>query len=121
MYYLEVEAEFSAALYLSNCSDKYRGMHGHDFIVSLVLKSNNLHYGMVYDYDKILNLLNKVTETVNFQLLNDNSYFMEKNPTLENMAKYFYDQLVSEAGDLPVYEVKIKQTKGFSATFRPQV
>ncbi len=37
MYFLRVKESFSAALYLSNCHQEYKGMHGHDFDVTAIV------------------------------------------------------------------------------------
>ncbi|QEN04131.1 6-carboxytetrahydropterin synthase [Thiospirochaeta perfilievii] len=121
MYFLKVESEFSAALYLSNCDDSYKGMHGHDFDVIVTLYSKELKDGMVYDYTQIKSSLNELAQSLDLVLLNDKPPFSELNPTVESIAKYFYDNLIEELEDLPIYEVEVIQTKGLSASFRPNV
>lgn len=120
MYFLKVEADFSAALYLSNNDERYRGMHGHDFSVSLTLCSNVLtDAGMVYDHKTVKKVLDEVTGSLDNVLLNDNSGFIEHNPTVENIAKYIFDAMNIEIQELPIYEVMVSQSKGFSAYYRP--
>ncbi len=119
MYFLRVEADFSAALYLSNCDERYKGMHGHDFNVLLTLYNNDLINGMVYNYNLVKSRLDELAESLDHVLLNDKTTFIEQNPTVENIAKYFYDNLVNTLDNLPVYEVEVRQSKGLSASFRP--
>ena len=120
MYFLKVEADFSAALYLSNSNERYRGMHGHDFSVSLTLCKEELtDSGMLYDYRKVKDVLDTITGSLDHILLNDKSDFIEKNPTVENIAKFIYDKMVISLVDLPLYEVQVSQFKGLSAYYRP--
>ena len=122
MYFLKIEADFSAALYLSNSHDRYRGMHGHDFSVSLTLCKEELsESGMVYDYKIVKNTLDTITESLDHILLNDKSEFIEKNPTVENIAKFIFDEMNRQLVDLPLYEVQVSQFKGLSAYYRPKV
>ncbi len=122
MYFLRVERNFSAALYISNCDDSYKGMHGHDYKVSVILKSNKLSdVGMVYDYNKIQNELEVLTDKLDHILINDQSEFLEQNPTVENIAKYFSDKLLLSLHDLPLYEVSVSQARGVTASYRPNI
>ncbi len=122
MYFLRVERNFSAALYISNCDDSYKGMHGHDYNVAVILKSNKLSdVGMVYDYNKIQEELKVVTDKLDNVLINDQAEFIEKNPTAENIAKYFCDKLLLSLHDLPLYEVVISQSRGVTASYRPNI
>lgn len=119
MYFLRVETNFSAALYLSNCDDLYKGMHGHDYKVLITLRSSTLTpCGMVYDYNSVQETLSDTADKLDHILLNDQAEFLEKNPTLENIAKYFYDTLLEKLPDLPLYQVDISQLKGISASYR---
>lgn len=122
MYFLKVEADFSAALYLSNSDERYRGMHGHDFSVSLTLFNKELtDIGMVYDHKIVKDTLDTITKSLDHILLNDKSEFIEHNPTVEHIAKFIFDKLMLALYDLPVYEVKVSQYKGLSAYFRPEI
>ncbi len=119
MYFLRVETNFSAALYLSNCGDKYKGMHGHDYDVVVILKSSVLsNQGMVYDYTTIQGELNSLAQSFDHVLLNDQAEFLELNPTVEHLAKFFCDKLIQSLPNLPIYEVEVKQSKGVCASYR---
>ena len=120
MYFLRVEAKFSAALYLSNCGDKYKGMHGHDYSVCVVLKSTKLNQsGVVYDYEVLQHQLTAITEKFDNVLLNDMNEFLEDNPSVENLAHIFSSILLEKLPDLPLYEVSVSEARGFCGTFRP--
>ncbi len=120
MYFLRVKTNFSAAMYLANCDDSYKGMHGHDFAVSVTLKSDKLtSAGMVYDYNVVTDKLKEISKSLDHVLLNDKADFIECNPTVENLCKYFFDKLLEELVDLPIYDVRVCQSNGLSACFRP--
>lgn len=121
MYLLQVEADFSAALYLSDSGEKFKGMHGHDYNVVLTLSSSELNRaGMVYDYDVVQQSLKKIVNKLDHCLLNDIAEFIEQNPTLENIASYIFNEMKTTLEDLPLYDVKVTQSKGFSAIYRPE-
>ncbi|OQY36464.1 MAG: hypothetical protein B6229_10020 [Spirochaetaceae bacterium 4572_7] len=120
MYFLRVESNFSAALYLLNCGEKYKGMHGHDYTVTVTLRSSTLSScGVVFDYTKIQNSLDNLTAFYDSSLLNDNSDFLDQNPTVENVARIFCDKLLLDLPELPLFEVEVKELRGVSAVFRP--
>ncbi|MBN2617004.1 MAG: 6-carboxytetrahydropterin synthase [Spirochaetales bacterium] len=120
VYLLQIDKEFSAALYLSNCDESYRGMHGHDFKVVITLANSELlESGMVFDYNKITLYLNETVTNLDKMLLNDKPEFSRINPTVENIAKYIYETLTEMDITLPLVEVKVQQSRGLTAIYRP--
>ena len=63
--------------------------------------------------------LESISSSLDHILLNDCQEFLEENPTPENIAKFFYNKLITNIPDLPLYQVEVEQSKGYSATFRP--
>ena len=97
-------------------------MHGHDFCVTLTLSGEELtEAGMLYDHREVKTVLDKITSSLDHILLNDKSEFIEKNPTVENIAKFIYDKMINSLDDIPLYEVEVTQFKGLSAYYRPTV
>jgi 6-pyruvoyltetrahydropterin/6-carboxytetrahydropterin synthase len=69
-------------------------LHGHNWVVEMVVKSAKLDkIGMVLDFKYLKNELNAVLEKMDHKYLNLSPVFKKVNPTSENIAKYVYDQL----------------------------
>lgn len=88
--------------YESKCSN----LHGHNWIIEVTCKSEELtDYGMVIDFVKIKEIVNKLDHQNLNQILNF-------NPTAENIAKWICEQVpkcvkvqVQESeGNVAIYE-----------------
>ncbi len=122
MYFLRVEALFSAALYIPNSTEKFSNMHGHDYRVWVTLKSETLNSkGMVWDYDEVQREINTICSSLDHVLLNDRQDFTEINPTCENLAKYIYTKLKEQIPQLPVSIVEVEESKGVTGGFTPEI
>lgn len=88
MYYVKKTLELSA----SHCLDldydsKCVNEHGHNWIINIFCKSEQLNNnGMVIDFVDIKEVVMKLDH----RFLNDIVTF---NPTAENLAKYFWEQI----------------------------
>ena len=80
-----------------------QNLHGHNWLVSVHLKSKTLAgHGMILDFKHIKDYLKKFDH----QCLND---LVEFNPTAENLAKHFGEYVLSLAkaeGCKGIYEVR---------------
>ena len=101
MYSLKVQGVFSSAHNLRGYKGKCEDLHGHNWIVEIVIKSTKLDdVGMVLDFKYLKKKLNACLEQLDHKYLNRIPYFSaaggkKVNPTSENIAKYIYDQLKS--------------------------
>jgi 6-pyruvoyltetrahydropterin/6-carboxytetrahydropterin synthase len=94
MYSLKVQGNFSSAHNLRGYKGKCEDLHGHNWIVEIVIKSANLDaIGMVLDFKFLKKKLSFCLEKLDHQYLNKLAFFKKVNPTSENIAKYIYDQL----------------------------
>lgn len=93
MFELMVEKTFDAAHYLEGYNGKCSRMHGHTYRVQLCVAGPNLDpkFGMLMDFKDMKHALNTVVEQLDHRILNDVVKFQ---PTTEQMAKFFYDQLL---------------------------
>ncbi|MEO0083656.1 MAG: 6-carboxytetrahydropterin synthase QueD [candidate division WOR-3 bacterium] len=99
-YTLIVKKKFSAAHYLKNYHGKCETLHGHNYQIVVYIKSKRLtKSAMVYDFQEIKTYLNKILP--DHKCLNDIYRF---NPTTENLAKYFFEQIHKK---YPVVKVEI--------------
>jgi len=111
MYSLKVQGVFSSAHNLRGYKGKCEDLHGHNWIVEIVIKSAKLDdIGMVLDFKYLKKKLNAILEQMDHKYLNKLDYFKKVNgvnPTSENIAKYIYKKLkpqVSLLNSVTVWE-----------------
>ena len=94
MYSLRVEGSFSSAHNLRGYKGKCEELHGHNWRVEVVVKSQELDkIGLVIDFKELKKKLKSVLEEMDHKYLNKFGYFKKANPTSENIAKYIYKKL----------------------------
>lgn len=97
MYSLKVEATFSSAHNLRGYKGKCEDLHGHNWRIEVVAKSEELNdIGIVVDFKELKKKLNAVLEEMDHKYLNKLTYFKKVNPTSENIAKYIYQKLITK-------------------------
>ncbi|MEO0203298.1 MAG: 6-carboxytetrahydropterin synthase [candidate division WOR-3 bacterium] len=89
MYKLIVKVEFSAAHFLKSYKGKPEEIHGHNYVLEVHIKSEQLNdEEITYDFLEIEKFLRSIVP--NRKFLNKTYKF---NPTCENLAKYFYEEI----------------------------
>ena len=89
MFKLSVIQNFCAAHFLRGYKGKCQNLHGHNWKVEIILKSDKLNdIGMVKDFKEIKNKLKNVVEQFDHTCLNNHEVFKEGrlNPTCEYIA-----------------------------------
>jgi len=122
MFEVSVEQTFAAGHALRNYRGKCENVHGHNYRVLVTIQGSQLDsIGLLVDFVEVKKLMGKVVDKLDHQFINDLPPFTEINPSAENMAKYFYDEISTGLGESPVRvgEVKIWETDTASATYRP--
>lgn len=128
MFEVTVEQTFAAAHFLRNYKGKCERLHGHNYKVKVTLEGDTLdEAGMLMDFTDIKRELKNATEYLDHQHLNEMSPFDVVNPSAENLAKYFYEQMakcVQETrpnGDVRVAVVKVWETDIQYAAYRERL
>ncbi|HZT34130.1 MAG TPA: 6-carboxytetrahydropterin synthase QueD [Bryobacteraceae bacterium] len=123
MFEVTVEESFAAGHALRNYHGKCENVHGHNYKVQVTLQGPRLDAaGLLVDFVLIKKQMRAVVERLDHQFLNDLAPFDVLNPSAENMAKYFYDELSKGLdAEVPVHigAVKVWETDTASATYRP--
>ena len=122
MFEVSVEQTFAAGHALRNYHGKCENVHGHNYRVRVTIQGPQLDdIGLLVDFVEVKKLMNRVIDRLDHQFINDLAPFDTINPSAENMAKYFYDEISAGLGGNParVGEVKIWETDTSSATYRP--
>lgn len=97
MYSLRVEGSFSSAHNLRGYKGKCEDLHGHNWRIEVVVKSEELNnIGIVVDFKELKKKLKAVLEEMDHKYLNKLAYFKKINPTSENIAKYIYQKLITK-------------------------
>ncbi|MDD5108151.1 MAG: 6-carboxytetrahydropterin synthase QueD [Candidatus Omnitrophica bacterium] len=97
MYSLKIEGTFSSAHNLRGYKGKCEDLHGHNWRIEAIVKSEKLNnIGIVVDFKELKKKLNAVLEELDHKYLNKLAYFKKVNPTSENIAKYLYKKLATK-------------------------
>lgn len=108
MYYISKRLEIAGAHNLKlSYESKCTNLHGHNWIVMIYCKSEDLNEdGMVIDFKHIKEM---VSDKLDHQYINE---IVDFNPTAENIAKYICD-LVGEK----CYKVSVQESEGNIAIY----
>ena len=94
MYELKIITEFSAAHNLRNFRGKCEALHGHNWKVEVVLSGKDLDdSGVVLDFAEVKAATGEIISEIDHRYLNDLPFFMENNPSSENIARYIFHRL----------------------------
>lgn len=124
MYQVSVEETFSAGHALRNYRGKCENVHGHNYRVRITLEGPQLDsIGLLVDFTQLKQVLREVIGGLDHQFINDLQAFRSVNPSAENLAKYFYDEVSRQVTELPpgahVSDVVVWETDTASAQYRP--
>ena len=117
MYRISKQFSFSASHVLGHLPDEHpcARMHGHNYLVTVHLKSESLNeYGFVKDYKTLKIVKQFIDQTLDHQHLND---CMSVPPTSENIAHFLYEQFKPEIPEL--YAVEVSETPQTSCIYEP--
>ena len=90
MYTLKVREHFDAAHHLNGYEGKCARVHGHRWIAEVELAAEHLdEVGMVQDFGKVREILRSILP----DHLDVNEVYTDLNPTAENLARVFFDQM----------------------------
>lgn len=93
-YTLKVLTDFAAAHSLRGYPGDCSRVHGHNWKVEVEVSTRTLDsVGMALDFKTIREAAKRVAAELDHRNLNDLSPFREDNPTAENIAAYFYNEL----------------------------
>ena len=113
-YILKVITHFASAHTLRNYPGACQRMHGHNWKVETEVCAHQLNeMGIAIDFKQIRKAANSIADQLDHYYLNDIPPFTEINPTAENIAAWFYQQL-SEAlnsQQVKVHAVTIWETE----------
>jgi 6-pyruvoyltetrahydropterin/6-carboxytetrahydropterin synthase len=123
MFEVSVEDTFASGHYLRGYRGKCEKPHGHNYKVRITLEGEKLdNIGLLLDFRDLKAAMNDVIDRLDHQMINEVEPFTTINPSAENMAKYFYEELntslgMSTDGRVRVKLVKLWETDTTTATY----
>jgi 6-pyruvoyltetrahydropterin/6-carboxytetrahydropterin synthase len=124
MFEVAVEQGFASAHALRNYKGRCENTHGHNWRVEVLIEGERLDdTGMLVDFIDVKRLMAEIVDRIDHQFLNEIPPFDVVNPSAENIAEYFYQQMRAGLTDTPVpvriSAVKVWETDIQSATYKP--
>lgn len=124
MFEVSVEETFSAGHALRGYRGKCENPHGHNYRVCVTLRGPQLDsIGLLVDFTQLKQVMRGIIGGLDHQFMNDLEAFRTVNPSAENMAKYFYDEMTRQLKDMPpgakITDIVVWETDTTSARYQP--
>jgi 6-pyruvoyltetrahydropterin/6-carboxytetrahydropterin synthase len=96
-YTLKIVTDFASAHTLRDYPGACSRLHGHNWKVEAEVVATELNdMGMAIDFKEIKSATRGIAAELDHYYLNDLEPFQKINPTAENIARYFYQQLAQK-------------------------
>ena len=120
MFEVCVEHTFAAGHALRNYHGKCENVHGHNYRVQVAVAGPELdENGLLYDFAELKKRLRATSEYLDHQFINDLEPFTTLNPSAENIAKFFCEEVQKDLRNAKVSFVKVWETDTSCAVYRP--
>jgi 6-pyruvoyltetrahydropterin/6-carboxytetrahydropterin synthase len=94
MFMVSVQAHYDSAHFLRHYNGKCERLHGHRYVVEMALATDELdRSGIAFDFVDVKRNLRELADYLDHNNLNDLPPFDTIEPSAENQAKYFYDEM----------------------------
>ena len=100
MYVVSVQAHYDSAHFLRRYKGKCEKLHGHRYVVEAALLAEELNEaGLAYDFVDVKKHLRELAARFDHENLNELPPFTEIEPSAENQARFFFDELKTRMPD----------------------
>lgn len=113
-YTLKIITDFASAHTLRDYPGACARMHGHNWKVEVEVTASELDaIGMGVDFRVIKQAARDIAERLDHRYLNDLEPFVQINPTAENIAAYFHQELSAQLNNdtIRVHAVTLWETE----------
>ena len=94
LFELKITGSFSAAHNLKCFRGKCENLHGHNWKVEVVLRGKSLDgSGILVDFAEMKAATREALEEVDHKYLNELPFFLQNNPSSENIARFIFGRL----------------------------
>ncbi len=125
MFEVSVERSFAAGHALRGYRGKCENVHGHNYRVQVTLRGPQLDStGLLCDFVEVKRVMQRIIDRLDHRFMNDVPPFDRLNPSAENLARHFYEEIGRGLAENPpavevrVGEVRIWETDDTNATYR---
>lgn len=118
MYKISKQFSFSASHILHGLPEEHpcARLHGHNYVVTIHLKSDKLNEaGFVRDYRELSEIKKYINEELDHRHLND---IFDFNPSAENIARYLFD--LFKNGFPELFAVEVSETPKTTAIYEAE-
>lgn len=122
MFEVSIDTSFSAGHALRNYKGRSENTHGHNYKVRVSVEGEELDStGLLVDFIDLRNAVKGIVDRFDHQFLNEIAPFDQLNPSAENLARYFFDEVAPQVnqGGARVQSVTVWETDTSFATYRP--
>lgn len=123
MFEIRVVHSFPAGHFLRDYEGKCANPHGHNYRVEVAVAAPELdHRGLLLDFANLKRELRDLCERLDHQMLNEVPPFDVRNPSAENIALYFYEELsrtLPRERGAAISEIRVWETDTACAIYRP--
>ncbi len=120
MFEIEIDRSFSAAHQLRGYDGDCRKLHGHNYKVTVVVRSSEQDdVGIALDFKKLKRELDSLLAEYDHSNLSELPEFSEINPTSENIARIIYRKIGEKmnGGAIRVHRVRIGESDHSAVTY----
>ncbi|MCK5844214.1 MAG: 6-carboxytetrahydropterin synthase [Victivallales bacterium] len=120
MFEVDIQRDFSAAHYLRGYDGNCSKLHGHNWVVDVVVETGKLDdLGIAVDFRVLKRELDAVLADFDHSCLNDLDCFLDVNPTSECIAEFIFRELYDRLNidGVRVSRVRVCESPGAGATY----
>ncbi len=114
MFMIFIKTHFSSAHYLRNYPGNCEHLHGHNWDVTVTVKSETLNeIDVAMDFRDLKRIVAEIMKELDHKNLNDLEAFSERNPSSERLAQFIYERLQEKLDGFPgvsPHSVEVRET-----------
>lgn len=120
MYYLSIDTMLSAAHFLRGYDGNCSKIHGHNWKIRITVKTDQLNdIGIGLDFNEIKELSWQIFKSYDHLCINDVPPFDKINPTAENLARHFYEQIDKLLpAHVKMHKISLWETENFLVEYK---